>query len=474
MIAAYTVEQIRAAEERAFAALRTSGDDEGALMQRAAAGAAAVALDLLDYAGGARVLLVAGSGNNGGDGLYACWRLARRGVAVDVMATGSSLHEGGWAALGAAGGRRITREQALAALEDDAYDLVLDAVLGIGGRPGLKPEVAELADACIGTPVLAIDLPSGLAADEVTAYDCFPATTTVTFGGHKICQLADPARSACGDVHLVDIGLEFDEPTLLAYERDDVAALIPVPGPTSDKYSRGVVGLDVGSEHYPGAGVMAHQGVAHVGVGMIRSLGAKAVADAVIAVLPNVLSKDGRVQARLLGSGWGERPDGDATVAKALDQGDPCVFDAEALMHLPDRIDIPCLLTPHAGELARLLEVERSVVEADPIAHARQAADRTGATVLLKGATQYVAEPGSPLVHLAVQGPAWTGQAGSGDTLAGLCSGLLAGGLSPAEAGAVGASLQALTAAAHPGPWPPQTIACWVPETIADLVAGRG
>lgn len=473
MITAYTVEQIRAAEERAFAALRGTPEGEGALMQRAAAGAAQVALELLPRRHGARVLLVAGSGNNGGDGLYACWRLARRGVAVDVVATGSGLHDGGWAALAAAGGRQISHDQALAGLEDDRYDLVIDAVLGIGGRPGLKSDVAALADACLETPVLAIDLPSGLAADEVSVHDCFPVTTTVTFGGLKICQIGEPARTACGDVRLIDIGLDFDEPAVLAYEWDDIAALVPVPGPTSDKHKRGVVGLDVGSDHYPGAGVMSHLGVSHVGVGMIRSLGSPEVAKAVIDVLPNVLRKDGHVEARLLGSGWGERADGDETVAKAIDSGEPCVLDAEALMHLPDHIGIPCLLAPHAGELARLLEVERSAIEADPLGHVRRAADQTGATVLLKGATQYVAEPGSGVVHVAVPGPAWTGQAGSGDVLAGLCAGVLAGGLTPLEAGIVGASLQALTAAAHPGPWPPQTIAGWVPETVIRLAEGR-
>jgi NAD(P)H-hydrate repair Nnr-like enzyme with NAD(P)H-hydrate dehydratase domain len=127
------------------------------------------------------------------------------------------------------------------------------------------------------------------------------------------------------------------------------------------------------------------------------------------------------------------------------------------------------LLTPHAGELARLLELDRAAVAADPIGAVRAAVRRYGTTVLLKGATQYASGPGDDRVHLAVPGPAWTAQAGSGDVLAGICTTLLAAGLSPLAAAVCGASIQAMTAEGHPGPYPPQDLAHMLPETIAAL-----
>lgn len=479
MRTAYTVAQIRAAEERAFAELGhdpagpESLADVNSLMQLASAGLARATLGVLAPGGvtGAQVLLLCGSGNNGGDGLFAAARLARRGVVISV--TGEHLHPDGWEALSAAGGRRIAHAAALQLIATGRVRLVLDALFGIGGRPGLPSAAEELATACRerGVDVLAVDLPSGTAADSVTSGTGFRATHTATFGSYKICHLTQPADADCGRVRLVDLGLRFDEPALRAWDDLDVASRLPIPGPSSQKYSRGVLGLDVGSADYPGAAVLAHLGAAHTGVGMLRCLGRPEVAKAVIERLPNVVAAEGRVQARLLGSGWGNRADARQSLRAALETGDPLVLDADAIAALDGAVTQPCLLTPHAGELARLLGVERAAVEADPLAHVRQAADQTRAAVLLKGASQYVAVPDGPTVELAVPGPAWTGQAGSGDVLAGICGALLAAGLSPAHAGVVGASLQAITAREHPGPWPPQELASRIPATVAGLAA---
>lgn len=130
--------------------------------------------------------------------------------------------------------------------------------------------------------------------------------------------------------------------------------------------------------------------------------------------------------------------------------GLPVVVDADALGLLPHRLHPQVLLTPHAGELARLLGIAREQVVADPVAAVRHAVARTGATVLLKGATQLVATPGRSAVEVAVPGSAWTAQAGSGDLLAGLCGALLAAGLSAPEAAVAGASLQAMAAPDRP------------------------
>ena len=467
MLAGYRVAAIRAAEETAFAVV---GPD--ALMQRAAAGLAAAILRRLGGAYGARALLVLGSGNNGGDALYAGVRLLRRGVAVSAWRVGERVHEAGWAAFVAVGGRELDAAEALGVLP--RQDLVVDGVAGIGSRPGLAPEVAAFASACadLGVPVVAVDLPSGLAPEPPFSDEPhFRADLTVTFGGLKLCQLLEPASSVRGIVELVDIGLELGDPAVLQWEIDDLAEHWPVPGPDADKYSRGVVGLDTGSADFPGAAMLGTAGAVHAGAGMVRHLGTGEVAAKVVERFPNVVPAKGRVQSLVLGSGWGERRDGSAVV-KAVESGLPVVVDADALRHLPGTGGRPgVLLTPHAGELAWLLGCERTEVAADPIAAVLRAAAKTGCTVLLKGATQYVAVPGSEVVRLAVPGPAWTAQAGSGDTLAGICGTLLAAGLDTADAALAAASVQALAASEHPGPLPPQELAERLPAVIAGLVA---
>lgn len=460
----YTVAQIRQAEA---AAMAVRGPDE--LMQRAAAGLAAAVLRRLRDGGayGARVLLVVGSGNNGGDALFAGSRLAARGVAVSAWRTATTVHEAGWAAFLAAGGRE--RDAAGARAQLPQQRLVVDGVAGIGSRPGLEPEVAGFAEACrtLAVPVVAVDLPSGLAPEPPFAYaPHFTAAVTVTFGGHKLCHLLEPARTSCGEVEMVDLGLELPEPTVSRWTAEDLAAAWPVPDARSDKYSRGVVGLDTGSVDYPGAAVLSAAGAVGAGAGMVRYLGPLPVAPRVLDRFPNVVVGQGRVQALVVGSGWGERKD-TGVVARAMSAGVPMVVDADALRHLPTRGGhAAAVLTPHAGELARLLGLQRAEVEDDPLVAVRTAAERTGCTVLLKGSTQYVATPGDVRVWLAVPGPGWSAQAGSGDVLAGVCGTLLAAGLAPFEAALGAASVQAMAAGQYAGPLPPQDVA----ERVAGVV----
>jgi len=370
------------------------------------------------------------------------------------------VHAAGWAAFLAAGGRELDATGAHAHLPRQR--LVIDGVAGIGSRPGLDPVVAAFAEACrtLAVPVIAVDLPSGLAPEPpFTALTHFTADLTVTFGGFKLCHLLEPGRSACGDVELVNIGLGLPEPAVSQWETADLAAAWPVPDAASDKYSRGVVGLDTGSVDYPGAAVLSAAGAIGAGAGMVRYFGPLPVATHVVDRFPNLVVGQGRVQALVVGSGWGGRKDR-GVVARAVAAGVPLVVDADGLTHLSPHGGHPAvLLTPHAGELARLLEIPRADVEADPLAAVRSAVARTGCTVLLKGATQYVATPGEDRVWLGIQGPGWTAQAGSGDVLAGICGALLAAGLAPVEAALAAASLQAETALANPGPLPPQALA---------------
>ena len=476
MYGVFDVAQIRAAES---AAMR--GTDDTALMMRAATGLAVeVARELRGMTGhvsGRRVLILAGAGNNGGDALFAGAWLAARGVSVVWSAVLSTHHRSGAQALSAAGGRKVSLDAVPGLLGD--VDIVLDGVLGIGGRPGLPASLVEVSAALAQhrTPVIAVDLPSGLTADAATAD---PGThldsrVTVTFGARKLCQVLQPAAATCGDLRFVDIGLDMSGPKLRCWEPGDVAALWPVPGPRSDKYSRGVVGVDAGSSDYPGAGLLATTGATYAGAGMVRYLGDEQVGRFVVAHLPNIVVAPGRVQAAVLGPGWGKHPNGLGAVTGWLSGTDvPVLIDADGLRYLPrGHLGARTLLTPHAGELARLLSCDRRTVETDPLAAVRAGVSQTGATVLLKGATQLVAGPDDEVIDVAVPGPAWTGQAGSGDVLSGVIGALLAAGLTPRHAAVAGASLQAMAATAHPGPRPPQDLAREFPDLIASLPEPR-
>ncbi|HMR48372.1 MAG TPA: NAD(P)H-hydrate epimerase [Arachnia sp.] len=450
-----SADQMRAAEEAVFAA--EPGID---LMARAAAAVAEAAAAMTD----APVLVLVGSGNNGGDGLFAAARLAATRT-VFFWAGGSAMHPGGLGAARDAGCREVDAAGAVALL--DEVGLVVDALVGIGGRPGLRPEAAVLAEACeaLAVPVLAVDLPSGLDADSGEAHPSFRASRTVTFAAPKRCHVLEPARGRCGWVSVAEIGVPVPDTGLRQIDEADVARWWPVPDWASDKYSRGVVGLHAGSRLYPGAAILSCAGALGAGAGMVRYLGASGKG-LILGRFPSVVTAPGRAQAHVVGSGWGEpNPD---LLRRLAETGLPVVADADALAGLPETPLSGWLLTPHAGELARLLGVERAEVVADPVAHARAAATRTGASVLLKGATQLVAEPDGR-VTFAVAGPAWTAQAGSGDVLAGAAGALLAAGLEPWRAGVLAASLQAMTARRHPGPLAPDALAARFPSVIGAL-----
>jgi hydroxyethylthiazole kinase-like uncharacterized protein yjeF len=461
MRTAYSVDTVRTAERALMARL-----PEGALMQRAAAGLAAACADLLVRVYGSRVVLLVGSGDNGGDALYAGARLARRGAGVAaVLLAPERAHAAGLAALLRAGGRVVGRgagdgsaaSAGITPVEEAILraDLVVDGIVGIGGKGGLRPDAAQLA-ACVaesGAAVVAVDLPSGVDADtgEVPG-DAIRADLTVTFGTHKPGLLIDPAREYAGSVRLVDIGLGDVLPAeaeLEALQHVDVARLLPVPGAESDKYRRGVVGIAAGSARYPGAAVLAVSGALRGGAGAVRYVGP--AADAVIARFPETLVSDqgpakaGRVQAWVVGPGAG---DDASTVAEVLEADVPVLVDADGL-RLADRDAVrarsaPTLMTPHAGEAAALLGVAREEVEGARLSSARELASRYGATVLLKGSTTLVADSAGGAVRVNATGTPWLATAGSGDVLSGLAGSLLASGLSALDAGSAAAYLHGL------------------------------
>ncbi|NXY94441.1 NAD(P)H-hydrate dehydratase [Streptomyces sp. BR123] len=449
MRTAYSVENVRAAERELMARL-----PEGALMQRAAAGLAAACADLLPKVYGSRVVLLVGPGDNGGDALYAGARLARRGAGVTAVPMDPQrMHPGGLAALRAAGGR-------VAETVPERADLVVDGLLGIGGRGGLRPAAAALVERIpAGAAVVAVDLPSGVDADTgEVAGAAVRADVTVTFGAHKPGLLIDPGASLAGVVRLVDIGLEFEGaavagsgagrgpgPEVEALQHTDVARLLPRPAAESDKYRRGVVGIAAGSAQYPGAAVLAVAGALRGGAGAVRYVGP--AAGEVLARYPETLVGWGRVQAWVVGPGLGEGRGGD--VARVLADPVPVLVDADGLRGVgPEALrarPAPTLLTPHAGEAAALLGVPREAVESGRLAAVRELAGRYGAAVLLKGSTTLVYDGHGP-VRVNPTGTPWLATAGSGDVLSGLGGSLLAAGLPAADAGAVAAYLHGLAA----------------------------
>ncbi|MGW2489742.1 NAD(P)H-hydrate dehydratase [Streptomyces sp. NPDC001606] len=475
MRTAYSVETVRAAERALMARL-----PEGALMQRAAAGLAAACAELLGRVYGSRVVLLVGSGDNGGDALYAGARLARRGAGVTaVLLAPDRTHAGGLAALRRAGATVTSPDRA----EDLLLraDLVVDGIVGIGGRGGLRPDAERLAGVVARSraAVVAVDLPSGVEADtgEVRGA-ALAADVTVTFGTYKPGLLVDPAREYAGVVRLVDIGLELPaEGELEALQHADVARLLPVPAAESDKYRRGVVGIAAGSARYPGAAVLAVSGALRGGAGAVRYVGP--AGDAVIARFPETLVSDagpakaGRVQAWVVGPGAGEDA---ATVAEVLATDVPVLLDADGLrLAEPEAVrgrTAPTLMTPHAGEAAALLGVRREEVEGGRLAAVRELAARYRAAVLLKGSTTLVAEAGGGgVVRVNPTGTGWLATAGSGDVLSGLAGSLLAAGLSARDAGSVGAYLHGLAGrfAAAGAPVGAHDVSDRIPEAWRDV-----
>ena len=481
MIEAWRSPEVYAAETALMATL-----PEGGLMARAVEGLLAVTRARIEERAARRVVGLIGTGNNGADALYALAHLAADGHPVAAV-TSERLHAGASEAAEQAGVVLVSGEPAAATVAD--ADLVLDGVLGIGGRPEVPEFARPWVDAISEDAyVIAVDLPTGADPGGRSGDpDGVFADETVTFSVLKPVHLLPATESRCGLVTVVDIGLEIAEPTAVArLDREDVARLWPVPGPMDDKYSRGVLGVVAGSEDYPGAAVLTVTAAVSAGAGMVRYVGPATPSSLVRAAVPEAVHGVGRVQAWVVGPGLVVRDESGAdrldpsqrrAVDDALASDLPVLVDAGALDLLADdlgrRRGRPTLLTPHAGECARLLGVERATVESDPVGHAEALAERTGATVLLKGSTTVVAspEPGAPLLSQA-DAPAWLATAGAGDVLAGVVGTLLAAGLTPAVTGALGALVHGVAAdEANPGgPVRALDVARQVPVTVARLL----
>jgi ADP-dependent NAD(P)H-hydrate dehydratase / NAD(P)H-hydrate epimerase len=499
MRTAWRVADVRAAEKTLMATL-----PDGTLMARAAAGLARRCAELIvDRAGslyGRSVLLLVGAGDNGGDALYAGALLARRGVAVRALLLDPEhVHPGGLADLLSAGGRVVDAVPA-------HVDLVMDGIVGIGGRPPLRLRAAELLSeihlvrASDGSrpTIVAVDVPSGVNVDT-GAVDgpAVDADVTVAFGCLKPAHVVGDAAPLAGFVALVDIGLQSflrGAPALRVAEAGDVASWWPLADAASDKYKRGVIGVATGSAEYPGAALLSVAGASAGPVGMVRYAGG--AGDLIHAAHPPVIvSPDvdaaGRVQAWTCGSGFGTDDRALSQVKAVLAESVPVLLDADALTlisgggsaqtddgrtsQIADLLrarSAPLVVTPHDREFARLAGHD---VGADRVQAALALAAKMRATVLLKGDRTVVAAPdGTAWVNSTGTPALATG--GSGDVLAGLIGSLLAAGLEPAKAAVAGAFVHGLAgrlAASGGRPVTSADVAAALPAAIASLLSSE-
>ncbi len=479
MRSAHVVSVVREAEQALMDQL-----PEGALMRRAAMGLAVHCSRMLPRVYGSRVSLMVGGGDNGGDALFAGASLAARGAFVRAVLAGDRAHPGGLAALRAAGGRVVeygrvddsaageggdahrsrVGEQAESALFDT--DLIVDGLLGIGGRGGLREPFAALAALASNSPapVVAVDLPSGVDADtgRVEGYSV-RADVTVTFGTYKPGLFVDPGAERAGRVEFVDIGLAPELPgaTVSCPQAVDIARLLPVLTTEDDKYGRGVLAVRAGSDQYPGTAVLCVGGALRTGVGMVHYGGGEQALAQVVARWPETVGLrldprggpdlgPGRVSAVVVGPGRGTHPANANELRALLESDRPVLLDADAitlvggsapLTELVRRRTAHTLLTPHAGELSRLLPgTDRAGIGARRLEEAERAARRYRSTVLLKGSTTVIAHPGAPAV-VNPTGTPLLATAGSGDVLSGAAGALLAAGLPAQDAATCAAYL---------------------------------
>lgn len=391
----FTPEQIRAAE----APLIEQGGE--ALMRRAAF---AVAVEKARLKLGRKVLVLAGSGNNGGDALYAAAELERRGAQISIWQLSDNIHP----AINAIRYPRMVTEVG-------HPDVIIDGIVGIGARGPLRGAAAEAAKQSAGFPVVAVDIPSGV--DPMTGEAegaSISAQVTVTFGGLKPAHILGWER--CGQVKLHDIGIPMGQP----WGFSAGVPSWPIPGPRDHKYTLGVLGIHAGSEHYPGAAVLCTQAAVRASSSMVRYLGPCGAQ--VLAAQPEVVVGGGLHDATawLTGPGAGTE---DPLLPELIGLDKPLVIDADALTQLAQDTELQrrvrnrnalTVLTPHDGEFARLFGRKPF----DRVADAQELSRQLKAVVVLKGRVTVVTD--GEEIYLVEAGSSWAATPGSGDVLAGI------------------------------------------------------
>lgn len=462
------------------------------LMENAGRGVADV---LSAVAPGTRVTVLCGPGNNGGDGFVAARLLEERGHAVTVLLLGALEALKGDAAEAARGYVRgePARVRAMNASALNAPDVVIDAMFGAGlSRPltGVAAAVVHVLNSAADIPVLAVDVPSGIHGDTGRVMGAaVRARETVTFFRLKPGHLLLPGRTYCGRIRRVDIGidrrvLETIRPRTFENGPALWRASFPQPTPGGHKYDRGHAVALSGGAVTSGAARLAARGALRVGAGLVTVASPPDAVAAHAAQLNAIMVKpfdgaeglaavlaDRRKNALVVGPGAGVGPDTMALVEVARRAGVALVVDADGLTSFAEEpaqlfraLGGETVLTPHEGEFARLFPglLEEA---GDKLSATRQAAAKSGAVVLLKGADTVIAEPAGRAA-INTNAPPTLATAGAGDVLAGFIVGLMAQGMPAFEAAAAGAWLHGAAAVA----FGPGLIAEDLPEALPGVL----
>jgi hydroxyethylthiazole kinase-like uncharacterized protein yjeF len=475
--------------ERADRLAIAAGTPGFALMLSAGQAVAQAAIDLVEEG---PILVVAGRGNNGGDGFVAAAELAARGREVSVILLCGRDSLQGDAASAARGWKHPVLPFNPQAIGKPA--LILDALFGAGLNRPVKGDPYDMIEAinANGAPVLSIDLPSGINGTTGALMGvAVKATETITFFRRKPAHLLLPGRVYCGRVQVADIGIDAQVLGEIAPQTFENVPrswrhAFPVPRVDANKYARGHALVVSGDIAATGAARMAARGALRAGAGLVTvasprdALAVNAAALTAVMVRPTdtviefgELLNDKRLNACVIGPGAGVGVRTRDFVLTALSAKRHLVLDADALTSFadaPDRLfeaikaspDPQVVLTPHEGEFPRLFsDISNKHPFRSKLERVREAAERSGAIVLLKGPDTVVASPDGR-ASIAANAPPWLATAGAGDVLAGMIAGLLAQGAPAFEAACIGVWMHG-EAAQEAGPG---LIAEDLPETL--------
>lgn len=479
---AVTSAQMRALDD---AAIQHTGIPGVVLMENAGLRVVELVEKKFPTVEGLDVVVLCGKGNNGGDGFVIARHLANAGARVRVFTTADSDEVEGEAAV-----HRAIAEDAVLSVTDirattgmesftqslERCGLVVDAMLGTGISGEVRGVVRQVIEELSGcrAPTVAVDIPSGIDSD--TGNVCGAAVSarwTVTFALPKVGLLIYPGAAYCGEVWLGDIGI----PAALVHDPaigchlitpEMVRTWLPKRGPEAHKGSCGRVAIVAGSSGYAGAAILASRAATRSGVGLVTLCLPRSVNSAVKAAsvesttlplpetaeqtvalegLADVLSLLKRVDALALGPGISRNGETLEFVRELVSKAElPVVLDADAVFafagkpELLKTVTAPKIMTPHPGEMSYLLGIPVEAVQSNRLGIARQAAERSGSTIVLKGARTVIATPEGE-TYINPTGNAGMATGGTGDVLTGLIVALLGQGLSPTQAAAAGAYL---------------------------------
>lgn len=454
------------------------------LMQNAGTAAGRYLLEKMGAEKGGRVAIICGKGNNGGDGFVMARYLLENGVRSDVLLiegeTQTEISKMAFASAVESGVRiwRYWEEKQSVISKIRSAEFIVDALYGIGFKGELKDDIRELADIVNASrgKVIALDMPSGAQCDTgIVKNGGFEADVTITFSAMKAAQVLFPAMDYCGKTVVVQVGIDDDLIEQSEYisetiEQEDIKDVLPQGKISHNKGSYGTLFALCGSYGMAGAAQMSISAALRSGVGLVMAGVVKSIYPALAAALPQpvfvplqetpsgVISKESldtvlktsvKASAFLMGCGLGTSEAAEEVVLELIRSSNkPIVLDADGINSICGHIDVlkeancPIVITPHPGEMARLLKTTVQEVQANRLECAKSFAVENGAVTVLKGAKTIVASP-SGKTFVCTRGSVGMAKGGSGDVLAGMIGAFIAQGAEVFAAAAAGVYLHA-------------------------------